>query len=79
MDPISKFVQSLQKRPNIQGTILRFPAPFLLIGFFLILIRSILVYNFVQRSIQGGVCYAFTLQNHQILSSTKPRPLGRGN
>ena len=64
MDPTSKIVQSFQKRPNIQGTILRFPAPSPLIDFFLILIKSVLVYSFVQRSIHGGVCYAFTLQNH---------------
>ena len=42
MDPISKFVQSLQNRPNIQGTILSFPTP--LIDFFLIPIRSALIY-----------------------------------
>ena len=49
MDPISQFVQSLQKRPNIQGTILRFPAPSPLIDFFLIPIRFTLIYSFVQR------------------------------
>ena len=42
MDPISKFVQSLQKRPNIQETILRFPAPSPLMDFFLIPINLFL-------------------------------------
>ena len=36
MDPTAKMAQYLQKRPNIQGTILRFPAPFQLVDFFLI-------------------------------------------
>ena len=64
MDPIFKFVQSLQKRPNIQETILRFPAPSPLIDFFPIPIRSTLVSSFVQRSTYGGLCCALTLQNY---------------
>ena len=63
MDPIPKNAQSLQKRPNIQGTILRFPAPSPLIDFFPIPIRSTLVSSFVQRSTYGGMCGALTLQN----------------
>ena len=64
MNPISKFAQYLQKRPNSQATILRFPALSPLIDFFLIPIKSILVSSFAQRSTYDGVCCAFTLQNH---------------
>ena len=64
MNPISNFAQSLREYPGIQGTILRFPAPFWSIYFFLIPIRSVFIHSFVQRGTHGGVYWAFTLQNH---------------
>ncbi len=67
MDLISKFVQSLRERPDIQGTILRSPTLFWLIHFFLSPIKSIFVYNCMQRGVYGSMCGVLMLQNHHQL------------
>jgi hypothetical protein len=64
MNPISNFAQSLREYPSIQGTILRFPAPFWSIYFFLIPIRSVFIHSFVQRGTHGGVCWVLMLTTY---------------